>query len=110
MKLLLLSAFAISASAPVGANDTSFPSLRGPQARKLSQVRCNGPNAARPCPEDRLPYTCEDGEEMCCKWSNLPWIQDELSREIDLGSNFGLCTLETRDGELLFSSQELPTT
>ena len=84
-------------------HDTIFPDKR----RKLSHVDCFGPPAGRPCPEGRVPYTCEGGEEICCVWSNLPvkrLFKNRLMEDITL-DELGLCTRD--DGLEGASAEEL---
>jgi len=55
-----------------------------------SHVQCNT-NGSGSCPRNTMSYVCEEGQNMCCTWSNLPQRRvDEMTSEIDL-PKFGHC-------------------
>ena len=62
-----------------------------------SHVQCNT-NGSGSCPRNTMAYVCEEGQNMCCTWSNLPDVRnqrmqrrvDEMTSEIDL-PKYGNC-------------------
>ena len=67
-------------------------------------IQCNGPNANRPCPDAMpSPYTCDDGAEMCCRWTNIPSSKTrkqvrEFERTVNI-PGFGTCTRDTTESD-----------
>lgn len=67
-----------------------------------SHVQCNT-NGSGSCPRNKMAYVCEEGQNMCCTWSNLPDVRnqrmqrrvDEMTREIDL-PKYGSCQRYTQ--------------
>ena len=55
-----------------------------------SHVQCNT-NGSGSCPRNTMAYVCEEGQNMCCTWTNLPQRRvDEMTSEIDL-PKYGNC-------------------
>ena len=76
--LLLLTTAAVCAAADISVDldlDDTPTSLR--RGRKLARVDCNGPfSEVHSCPDDTDRYTCEEGQILCCTWTNLPVARD----------------------------------
>ena len=57
-----------------------------------AHVQCNTHDDIGACPSSKMSYVCEDGQNMCCTWSNLPPVRnqrmqrrvDDMTSEIDL--------------------------
>eukprot|EP01083_Nonionella_stella_P056914 149637_1 len=101
--LLLLTTAAVCAAADISVNldlDDTPTSLR--RGRKLARVDCNNPLVVtRSCPSDMTLYACEEGQTLCCTWTNLPVARDfrmqfrinRLVRDFTTDET-GLCNIE----------------
>lgn len=72
-----------------------------------AHVQCNTHDDIGACPRNnQMSYVCEDGQNMCCTWSNLPQVKnqrmqrrvDDMTSEIDL-PKYGNCQRYTYTGK-----------
>ena len=71
-----------------------------------AHVQCNTHDDIGACPSSKMSYVCEDGQNMCCTWSNLPPVRnqrmqrrvDDMTSEIDL-PKYGNCQRYTYSGK-----------
>jgi len=72
-----------------------------------AHVKCNTHDDIGACPRNnQMSYVCEEGQNMCCTWTNLPPVRnqrmqrrvDDMTSEIDL-PKFGNCQRYTYTGK-----------
>ena len=71
-----------------------------------AHVQCNTHDDIGACPISKMSYVCEQGQNMCCTWSNLPQVKnqrmqrrvDDMTSEIDL-PKYGNCQRYTYSGK-----------